>query len=91
MKKQINFNDRKKDLTENDIDNLISLIGYRCRLKTLQRLRSVLKYHAVSMRSYGIYDRLMFNEYGKNEWSYCAGQDYNSEIKLVRELMLKVV
>ena len=79
------FNDLKSQLTEQDIDQIIEIIGKRCRIRTVQRIRSVLTYHPSSIRSYGILERLMKEESG---WSYCAGQSYPDEIRTVRECIL---
>jgi hypothetical protein len=83
---QLNFNNQKTSLSETDIDQLVSIIGERCRLKTVQRLRSILTYSASSLRSYGIFDRLIKD---KDRWEYVAGQSYTDEIRTVRELILK--
>jgi hypothetical protein len=82
---QVNFNNIK-ELTENDIDQLVNILGYRCRVKTCIRLRSVLTYSKSRIRSYGILDRLI-KENG--EWHYCAGQSYPDEIRTIREIILK--
>lgn len=79
------FNDLKSNLTENDIDQIIELIGSRCRVKTLNRLRSILTYGPSTVGSYGILNRLMKEDSG---WSYCAGQSYTDEIRIVRNLIL---
>lgn len=86
MLRQINLNNAKATLTPNDVNQLVSIIGYRCRLKTVNRLESILKYGPSTIPNYGIFDRLIKDKHG---WSYVAGQDYTSEIKLVRELILK--
>ena len=80
------FNDLKTSLTEQDIDQIVAVIGHRCRIKTCQRIRSVLTYHPSSVPSYGIMERLTKEN---NNWSYCAGQSYPDEIKTVREIILK--
>lgn len=83
--KQLNFNNQKTLLTEQDIDQLIEIIGYRCRVKTVNRLRSVLTYGPSTVPTYGIFERLI-KENGS--WSYFAGQSYPDEIKTVREIIL---
>ena len=80
------FNDLKNNLSEQDIDQIIVLIGYRCRINTCNRIRATLSYFSSSIPSYGILDRLS----KENErWSYCAGQSYPDEIKTIREIFLK--
>jgi len=81
------FNDLKGELTESDIDNLVTLLGKHCRLGTLQRLRSCLTYGASRIASYGILERLVKEENGA--WSYCAGQSYPDEIRTIREIIIK--
>lgn len=84
--KQLNFNNQKTQLTENDIDQLISIIGYRCRIKTVQRMRSILTYSPSLIPEYGILNRLIKEN---DQWSYCAGQSYTDELRTVRECILK--
>lgn len=69
MAAQMNFNNQKDKLTEDDIDQIVKIVGSHCRAKTLGRLRSILTYHASSVQSYGILERLMKEG---NQWSYCA-------------------
>ena len=83
--KQENLNTLKSQLTEEDINALIDIIGHRCRIPTIQRLRSILTYHSSSIQNFGILDRVI-KEDGK--WFYCAGQSYPDEIRTVRECIL---
>ncbi len=75
----------RKELTEDDINQIVSILGYRCRIKTCNRLRSILTYSASGLEGFGIYSRLM-KENGK--WSYCAGQSYTDELRTVRNCIL---
>ncbi len=84
--RQLNFNNQKTSLTETDIDQLIMIIGYRCRVKTCNRLRSILTYSPSLVPSYGIFDRLIKDN---DQWQYVAGQSYTDEIKTVRQCILK--
>ena len=86
MEKQLNFNNQRDKLTEKDIDQLIDIVGSRCRAKTKDRLRSILKYGIHTIGHFGILDRLIKEGDG---WSYCAGQSYPDEIRTVRGLILK--
>lgn len=86
MRQQKNFNNCKSNFDTHDIYQLVSLIGRRCSLRTKQRLTSVLTYDAMKLPCYGIFERLMFEQY---EWSYCAGQDYTAEIKTIRNIILR--
>jgi len=81
------FNNLKTQLTEQDIDSIVELIGYRCRVETCNRIRSRLKYHPSSVPSYGILGRLTREESGV--WEYCAGQSYPDEIRTVRNIILR--
>ena len=83
---QKNFNNQKAKLTEKDIDAIIAIIGHRCRAKTVNRLRSIITYSPSMIPEFGMLTRLILDEYG---WSYCAGQDYTSELKTVRDCILK--
>ena len=83
---QLNFNNQRDKLTEKDIEQLIDVIGSRCRAKTKDRLRSILTYGIGTIGHYGIFNRLIKEN---NDWSYCAGQSYPDEIRTVRELILK--
>ena len=92
MRKQENLNTLKDKLTEQDINEIIAIVGYRCRIKTLNRLRSILTYSPSSIGNYGIYDRLMKEESptkpGVYGWFYCAGQSYTDEIRTVKDCIL---
>lgn len=80
------FNQLKTQLTETDIDNLVSLLGHRCQERTKTRLRSILTYSPSRIPSYGIFERLTADFDGN--WSYCAGQSYPDEIRTCREIIL---
>lgn len=81
------FNNLKTNLSENDIDEIVSLICHKCRLDTYRKVRSILTYRASSIPSYGILERLTKNSAGS--WSYCAGQSYLDEIRTIREIIVK--
>lgn len=44
-------------------------------------------YHISTARNYGIFDRVRINKRVKGE--YCAGQDYNAEIRTIQHLIRK--
>jgi len=71
MKEQINFNNYRNKLTENDIDEIISVIGTRCRINTIEKLRANLNYHASIIPHYGILNRLMYVEVGRTWVNEC--------------------
>lgn len=81
------FNDLKTSLTEQDVDELVSIIGKGCRQATKTRLRTILTYSPSSIGNYGIFGRL--EKYADGSWHYCAGQSYPDEIRTLKELILK--
>lgn len=83
--RQVNLNNIES-LSEQDIDQIIAIIGYRCQVKTCNRLRSILTYSRSMIGHYGIYERLI-KENGK--WRYIAGQSYPDEVRTLRECILK--
>lgn len=80
------FNDLKRNLSEQDIDSIIQLVGKGCQHKTKARLRSILTYGPSTIENCGIMRRLTKESDGS--WDYCAGQDYTAEIKTVRNVIL---
>ena len=85
--KQLNFNNQKSKLTDKDIDDILSIVGARCRAKTLRRLRINLECSISFIPQYGILERLIKDE---NGWSYCAGQSYPDEIRTIRKIILEL-
>lgn len=84
--KQMNFNNQKSNLSESDIDQIVTIIAYRCRIKTTNRIRSILTYTPSLIPSYGILERLI-KENGN--WNYTAGQSYPDEIRTLRAIILE--
>ena len=72
-------------LTDSDVEQIVAIVGKRCRVKTVNRLRSILTYSKSLIGNYGIYSRLI-RENGT--WSYVAGQSYPDEIRTLRECIL---
>lgn len=79
------FNDLKTNLAEQDIDQIIAIVGRRCQIKTCNRLRSILTYSPSSIETCGIMGRLIKDN---GNWQYIAGQSYPDEIRIVREIIL---
>lgn len=79
---------RNKEVTLNEqqVDSLVALLGKGCIQSTKGRLRSVLTYSFLSLPSRYYWERLEVSEVGKA--TYCAGQDYTSEIASVRNSIL---
>lgn len=67
-----------------DVAALVNLLGHRCREETKELLRARLE-NVDALPSFGIFGRVMLDDHGP---SYCAGQDYPSEIATVRRLIL---
>ena len=84
--RQKNFNNCKQNFELTDVYALASIIGHGCRQKTKDKLISVLIYETAKIPSYGILERLMFENF---EWRYTAGQDYRAEIKTIRNILLR--
>lgn len=80
------FRELQNKLTEQDIDELMALIGNRCRHDTKTRLRSILTYGPSTIPDYGIMRRLV--KYN-GTWTYIAGQSYPDEIRTVRNIVIK--
>ena len=83
--KQINLNNHRDKLTEQDIDELVALLGSRCREKSLRLLRAHLTYSASAIPHYGILERVI-KENG--QWTYVPGQSYSDEIRTVRKIII---
>jgi S-adenosylhomocysteine hydrolase len=83
--KQLNFNNQKEILTDEDIQGIMLILGKGLRMKNFQRLKSMLKYGRNTIPNCGILDRLIKENDG---WSYCAGQSYPDEIRTVRNIIL---
>ena len=83
--RQESFNDLKTKLTDLDIEQIVNIVGYRCRFKTVNRLTSILKYGSGTIGSYGIFSRLVKDS---GRWEYIAGQSYTDEIRVVRDCIL---
>jgi hypothetical protein len=81
------FNNLKSNLSDQDIDELVAIIGHRCHPKTKTRIRSILKYGASKIPTLGILGRLSKESYG---WQYFAGQSYPDEIKLIKKIILSI-
>lgn len=85
--KQLNFNNYREQLTSDDIDQLVELLGHRCRIDTVNLLRQRLEKHTALIPYWGILNRLIKEG---NDWSYCAGQSYPDEIRTVRKIILEL-
>ena len=71
------------ELTEDDKESLFNLLGRRLRHERKKSLRSRLKY-AHLQQSSTVY-RLVSKRVDKDEWRLCARQDYEWDLKVVRD------
>tara|TARA_R110002167_G_scaffold44097_4_gene132965 strand:- start:164 stop:421 length:258 start_codon:yes stop_codon:yes gene_type:complete len=83
--KQLNFNNQKSVLTEEDKEEIFDILVKGTRIKTRELLAERLNKHIDLIPEYGIFNRLIKESYG---WSYCAGQSYSDEIRCMREIIL---
>ena len=83
---QLTFNNQKKNFTANDIDQIATLITYKCRVKTYQRVVSMLKYGTGSIPNYGILERITKEN---EQWTYTTGQSYPDEIRTIRNIIMR--
>lgn len=72
-------------LTEYEVELMIELLGYKCRLATIQKLRRKLSLISL-LSNYSIFERIQFTD---NDIQYFAGQSYPDEIRTIRQLILK--
>ena len=72
-----------KTLSEDDIEQLVKLIGGR----KMKRVRSLLTYDLKSIDFCGVDNRFTY-DYKSNKWGYISGQDYKSEMALIRKRLL---
>jgi len=72
-------------LSEEEIDALMRLLTHRCQAHTKQEVEHSLR-SVPYIRSFGIYSRVLLSDPHVGV-SYCAGQDYSSEITEVRRLL----
>ena len=76
-------------LTEKQKENFVSLFGHGCRQDTKNALWRAANDNFHNVRGCGILGRVAFGEYEADGVTYCAGQDYPSEITFVRNWIKK--
>lgn len=74
------------DLSKDQIDLIVSMIGYRCRHDTKARLKRRLALPLALLKNHGIYDRLMI---GDRSIEYVCGQSWDDEMRTLRECLIK--
>jgi len=83
---QINFNNHRDKLTQEDKDQIVELLGKGLRMKNYSLLVKRVNEHLNLIPHNGILERVIKEPQG---WSYCAGQSYPDEIRTVRNIILK--
>lgn len=73
-------------LTDEQKDSLYNLVAPRCRRATKERLWRKINLSLALWENCGRFDRVHLESNGR--FSYCAGQDYPSEIADLRDLIL---
>ena len=72
-------------LTEQEKEDLVSMVGSRCRIETKLRLRRKMSTPLSLWDSFGIYDRVTFKG-GRAD--YICGQSWTDEMRTLRECIL---
>ena len=73
-------------LTEDQKHEMVRIFGHRCRIPTKKAIYNRLS-SLSTMFSYGIYTRVAF--FADGTVSYISGQDYDTEIRTVRQCILE--
>jgi len=81
----MNLNEYLSIGTVPDVDGLVSMITYRCKQKTVDKLKRRLTTQALLLKHHGIYDRMTYKE---NGWEYNCGQSWNDEMRTIRECLI---
>ena len=69
-------------------NELLALLGGGCRKETKARLARRLALPLSLLSNHGIFSRV-FLRYDREGVTYCAGQSYTDEVRLVRKLVLE--
>lgn len=72
-------------LSKKDVAELMGIFAKGCRAYTQERILWAFN-NPRSIRNYGIFERIYKEP--RHGWSYCAGQDYRSEIATIRKLLV---
>lgn len=83
-KSEQNF-DVQIDLSNDQVDELVKMIGYRCRHDTKAKLRRRLELPLALLRNHGIYGRVVITE---NGCTYYCGQSWDDEMRTLRECLI---
>ena len=85
----IGWTDHEFALSEKQKQNFVSLFGHGCRQETKNALWRAVNDNFSGVKSCGILGRVDFGEYEQDGVTYCAGQDYPSEVAFVRNWIKK--
>ena len=72
-------------LNESQIQDILRIVGNRCRQPTKERLVASLRVPLKFWKRYGIYSRLTLTENGAN---YICGQSWTDEMRTLRNCIL---
>ena len=72
-------------LNDNQVDELVKMIGYRCRHDTKAKLRRRLELPLALLRNHGIYCRVVITE---NGCDYICGQSWDDEMRTLSECLI---
>ena len=86
--KQINFNNSREQLSADDSQQIYELLCSGLRSENKILLHKRLFNHLGMIPYCGVFERIIKDE-RTNQWEYCAGQDYPSEIRTVRKIILE--
>jgi hypothetical protein len=78
--------DSSYELTEDDIDSIVTLLATRCRQATKDKLRGRVKYVHLGDRD-PLYERV-YRRMDSQKWCLNTGQSYPDQIRDTRELLL---
>ncbi len=72
-------------LTDTQKAGIVGLLCKHCRRETVERIWRAVNDNCRKVKSCGIMQRVMLSEHGA---SYCAGQSYPDEIRVVRQVLI---
>jgi len=84
--RQINFNNNRERMTDDDKQQIFDLLSKGLRTKNFNLLHRRIFEHLFMIPYHGILERIIKDDSG---WSYCAGQSYPDEIRTIRKIILE--
>ena len=74
----------KVGLNEQEKKELLEITTKGCRINTYNAIKRTIENLPYNIKNCGIFERIHFDKYGV---SYCAGQDYREEMKILRSCL----